>query len=348
MPSNSTRSTLARQWELLRQLPSKGPGITSSDLLERMKDAGYRVTKRTIERDLVELSRLFPLTCNDGGVPFGWYWTPGASIELPGMSVTEALSLTLIEDSIRPLLPSGMLNALQSRFHHARQKLAYLADENLAARWMTKVASVRPELDLQAPEIATEILEVIQLALLEERQIACRYYSAHGDKTSELTLNPLAMVQRGQATYLIGTALPYSDLRQYAVHRFLSVELLPSPTAGVSQFDLRKYLASDALQFGSPRKIRLHAWASDSLARLLRETPLSSDMQMHRCEEGYQLSATVSDTWQLQWWILSQADSLIVEHPLELRQQLLEKLTATLQRYQTPSHLPQQTETQPQ
>jgi len=78
LPSNSTRNTLARQWELLRQLPSKGPGITRSDLLERMKDAGYRVTKRTIERDLVELSRLFPLTCNDGGVPFAGTGRPAS------------------------------------------------------------------------------------------------------------------------------------------------------------------------------------------------------------------------------------------------------------------------------
>ncbi|MFG9875115.1 helix-turn-helix transcriptional regulator [Pseudomonas aeruginosa] len=156
------------------------------------------------------------------------------------------------------------------------------------------------------------------------------------------------MVQRGQATYLIGTAPPYSDLRQYAVHRFRSVELLPSPAEGVSQFDLREYLASDALQFGSLQKIRLHAWASDSLARLLRETPLSPDMQMRRCEDGYQLDATVSDTWQLQWWILSQADNLIVEQPLELRQRLLEKLEGTLKRYQTPPPRHQPIETQQQ
>lgn len=334
MPITNARNTITRQWELLHKLPPKGPGITSGELLEKMKDAGYRVTKRTIERDLNELSRLFPLTCNDRGVPFGWHWTPGASIDLPGMSVSEALSLTLIEDTIRPLLPNGMLSALQGRFDHARQKLEHMADENLAARWMSKVASVRPQLNLQAPNIPAQILETIQQGVLKERQIACRYYSAHGDKTSELTLNPLALVQRGVATYLIGTAPPYSDLRQYAVHRFIDAELLPTLAEDVSQFDLREYLGSDALQFGSTQKIRLQAWVSESLARLLRETPLSTDMVLEARDTGYQLTATVSDSWQLQWWILSQGSGLVVKHPLALRQRLVEALKDTLQRYE--------------
>lgn len=200
LPSTSTRNTLTRQWEMLRQIPAKAPGITSRQLQSRLKDAGYPVSKRTIERDLIELSILFPLTCDEESTPFNWHWAPGASVDLPGMSLGEALSLTLIEDAIHPLLPVGMLNALQTRFDHARRKLQGMADTNLAARWMSKVASVRPDLNLQAPEIQPEVLETLQQALLEERQIQCSYYSAHGDKTSQLTLNPLALVQRGLIT----------------------------------------------------------------------------------------------------------------------------------------------------
>lgn len=334
MPQISSRDTISRQWELLHKLPTRGPGITSSELLEKMLDTGYRITKRTVERDLTELSRVFPLTCNDRSKPFGWHWAPGASIDLPGMNISEALSLTLIEDTIRPLLPNGMLRALQGRFQHARKRLENMADENLAARWMSKVASVRPELNLQAPSVCAEVLETIQLALLEERQIACRYYSAHGNKTSELTLNPLALVQRGVVTYLIATADHYADLRQYAAHRFLGVEILATACEGAAQFDLPQYLASDALQFGGPQRIKLQAWVSESLARLLRETPLADDMLLEPGDGGYRLTATVSDSWQLNWWLLSQGDSVMVEQPLALRQKLLETLRGALQRYE--------------
>ena len=79
VPSATSRSTLTRQWELLKLLPPKGPGITTLELQSLLSDAGHPTTKRTIERDLVELSRLFPLQCNSKGMPYGWHWMPGKS-----------------------------------------------------------------------------------------------------------------------------------------------------------------------------------------------------------------------------------------------------------------------------
>jgi predicted DNA-binding transcriptional regulator YafY len=137
-----------------------------------------------------------------------------------------------------------------------------------------------------------------------------------------MTLNPLAMVQRGLVTYLIATAHPYTDVRQFAVHRFRLVEQIDKPAEGLQGFDLREYLASDALQFGTPEKIQFQAWVSERQARLIRETPLSTDMTLEQLEDGYRLRATLNNTWQLHWWILSQGDAMVVEHPIELRAQI--------------------------
>jgi predicted DNA-binding transcriptional regulator YafY len=327
LPSAKTRSTVSRQWELLRQLPSRGPGITSAELVIKLQDEGFPVSKRTIERDLNELSVQFALQCNAKGMPYGWHWAPGASMDLPGISVSEALSLALVEDVIRPLLPASMLSALEPRFCYARKKLESLANDNHAARWLDKVASVKPELTMQAPQVPENILETLQKALLEESQLKCQYYSAHFDKTSELILNPLALVQRGLVTYLIGTAVPFSDVRQYAVHRFRQLEIVArSTTQGLEAFNLLDYLGTDALQFGNTGKIELQAWISDSLERLIRETPLSSDMVLVKLDEGFRLHATLSNSWQLHWWILSQGAALVVEKPTCLRDEIYTKL----------------------
>ena len=333
MPSSSVHDATTRQWDLLQKIPSRSPGLTTTELLDGMQEAGYQVSKRTIERDLVALSRLFPLQCNDKGTPYGWYWAEGASVSLPGISTGEALCLVLVEDAIRPLLPGSMLRALEPRFRFARKKLESLSQDNQTIRWLGKVASVSPDLSLLPPNTPENILETLQAALLQEKQLQCRYYSAHNDKERELVLNPLALVQRGPITYLIGTAPPYADVRQYAIHRFRQAETLPSSALGLDDFDLQEYLASNALQFGSTAKISLQARLSDSLARLLRETPLSSDMTLEKLQEGYRLRATISDTWQLQWWILSQGDALIIEAPLSLRQQIAEKLKQASAQY---------------
>ena len=322
LPSAKARSTLSRQWELLQQLPKSAPGITVSELLIRLNNAGYSIGRRSVERDLNDLSLTFPLQCNSAGTPQGWYWKPGVSVELQGVSLTEAISLALVEDAVRPLLPASMLSVLQPRFAHARSKLKELSDDNPAARWLDKIASIPPALNLQAPHICPRILETLQSALLGEQQLQCSYYAVHADKTSDLTLNPLAMVQRGQVTYLIATAPPYTDIRQYAAHRFLGATTLETSTQGAQAFDLKEYLDSDALQFGTPQKINFKAWLSQQQGRLIRETPLAPDMRMIEVEDGWEVFATLNNTWQLHWWILSLGEQVVVHEPASLRQHI--------------------------
>ncbi|ANI04236.1 WYL domain-containing protein [Pseudomonas putida SJTE-1] len=334
MPSTKTHNALSRQWELLQQLPKRSPGITVTELHTRLTAAGYSISRRSVERDLHDLSLVFPLQCNDAGTPFGWFWKPGVSVELQGITLTEAVSLTLVEDAVRPLLPGSMLSTLEPRFEHARQKLRGLGGDNPAARWPNKVASVRPDFNLRAPQIQPETLEALQHALISEQQVRCQYYSAHSDKQSELTLNPLAIVQRGLVTYLIATAAPYTDVRQFAVHRFRSVKVLDSTCQGLESFELQTYLATDALHFGKPEKICLKAWVSEQQARLIRETPLSTDMVLEPLAQGFQLQATVTNTWQLHWWILSLGDSFVVHEPATLRQQVCDSLRRAVAAYE--------------
>ncbi|CAM3974673.1 Transcriptional regulator [Pseudomonas reidholzensis] len=80
MPSNPTRQTIARQWQLLKLLPNRHPGLSTSQLQFALTEAGQKASKRTVERDLNELATLFPLQCNSKGMPYGWYWQPGLSL----------------------------------------------------------------------------------------------------------------------------------------------------------------------------------------------------------------------------------------------------------------------------
>ncbi|MCB1745283.1 MAG: WYL domain-containing protein, partial [Gammaproteobacteria bacterium] len=54
--------TLARQWEMLRAVPRAPRKITTAELEVHLKDRGYGISRRSIERDLQKLSAWFPLT----------------------------------------------------------------------------------------------------------------------------------------------------------------------------------------------------------------------------------------------------------------------------------------------
>lgn len=144
---------MARQWEILKLLPHRPPGTTYSELTQKLHDAGYTVTKRTVERDLKILADVFPLCCNDKSSPFGWYWMPGSSADVPGMTLAEALTMQLVEGTIRPLIPASMLSALESRFSQARNKLKSLKNEIASADWVNKTAIVLPAMSLRTPNI---------------------------------------------------------------------------------------------------------------------------------------------------------------------------------------------------
>jgi len=326
MPAANSRSTLSRQWELLKLLPSRPPGYTVQMLVEQLADAGYEISKRTVERDLNELSLLFPLQCNNKGMPYGWYWTPGSSSDLPGVTLSEALTLQLVETSLRPLLPAGILKSLQPRFAQARQKLDALTAQMPAARWIDKIASVAPELNLIAPEIDADLLDAIQQALLGDQQINSTYFAAHTNKTRTLTLNPLALILRGNISYLAATVEPYTDVRLFAMHRFKQVEILETPTNRPADFELKTYIRSGALQFSQGDVIQLKARISGDLVNLLTETPLSADMQIKAVGDVHELTSTVLDSWQLHWWVLSQANAIEVLEPPELRAEISRKI----------------------
>ena len=336
MPMSSTHSAIARMWELLQLLPDGPPGMTAAEARERLASAGYEVSKRTIERDLIELSRLFPLQCNNKGTPFGWYWTPGKSANLPGINISEALTLKLVESSIKPLVPQWMLHGLASRFEQAQEKLEALSQENPAARWPKYVASVTPNMILLPPEIAPKVLTALQQALIEGVQVEAIYHSSHKRQVKTFILNPAALVQRGHTTYLLASSEGFTDIRQYVLHRFQTIRLLDTDRQEPKGFDLQRYIDDKLMQFGQRGEIRMEAWVSDQLGDILQETPLSTDMCLEPCEDsaGYHLTATVTDTWELRWWILSHAGSIVVRRPAVLSQDIKAKLAKALGQYQ--------------
>lgn len=89
------------------------------------------------------------------------------------------------------------------------------------------------------------------------------------------------------------------------------------------------------MQFGTHEKIQLEAWVSEGLARLLQEAPISHDMLLVAEEEGSRLTATVNDSWELKWWILSHAGSIQVGKPEQLRGEIVQRLKSALE-LQTP------------
>lgn len=332
MPRSSNHLALARQWEMLKRVPSRPPGITARELADTLDNDGYGVSKRTIERDLVDLSGQFGIACNDESKPFRWYWLPGKQYEFASVDLVDAVSLSLAGEVLNRLLPAEMLETLRPKLLQAKQKLELLREHPIV-RLPEKLRYVSTGMEFQPPYLKPGVLAAVQQALIEERQIEVRY-APFNTKPKSIRLHPLSLIQHGQVLYLVATAFDYEDIRLYAVHRLESVQISTQAIRSPEGYSVDETLKEGILQFGEGRSIKLKAKLSHALATYLSETPISVDQEIQYKKEAWQLTATVRDSWQLQFWILSQGPSITVLSPKPIKARVCRQLQEAAKLYE--------------
>lgn len=341
MPHKDKKSTLIRQWEMLKLLPkgSGGPWMKASEIASRLENNGHEISVRTVQRDLKELSAIFPIELNDKNPrDYGWRWMKGAHVDIPGLSVSEALAMRLVETHLKQMLPSAMLDTLQGIFGHAKARLenhVALPGSSKPADWLNKVKVVQPSQPLIPPKVDEAAQDAIYRALLENRQLSASYRPAGYAEPKDYVLHPLGLIMRGPVCYLAASARDYDEARLYALHRFEKAEMLTDAARIPQGFDLEKTIASGFADFSELAKpVRLEMRCDASLALHLAETPLSMDQKIEPDEEGrVRITATVNDTWQLRWWLLSQGSGIEVLFPESLRTEIAESLEEALSNY---------------
>ena len=332
MPKSSNHLALARQWEMLKKIPARPPGITSSALTEWLKDQGFGVSKRTVERDLNDLSSLFGIVSNTVSIPYGWYWLPGKQYEFGSIEITDAVSLKLAEDLLRKMMPSALLQELEPKFEQAKRKLEAL-DTQSYAKWTKKVRFVPNTIHQIPPRFNATVLDKVHDALLKEVQVWVQYTAFNSPESKNQKLHPLCIIQRGTVPYLVATAFDFKDVRLYALHRISSVDLTEDRAVIPKDFSVDEYIQQGGMEFGSGKVIKLKAWVSNELGMYLEETPLAKDQKIVYRKKQWQLQATVHDSWQLHFWIMSQGAAITVISPKFIRSRITEGLEAALAAY---------------
>lgn len=332
MSATESLKSVIRMLELMRCL-----GRFDKTAGQLHEELGFDVSKRTVERDLKALAEAFPahILCNDKSQPYGWR---KAGDILSSMSLSDALSLQVIERTLKPLLPASVLDTLTAGFDEARAKLDKTKSDNHLAAWANKVRSVQPVMPMLSPKVDPDVLREVQEALLHEVQIDVEYQKRGASEAKKMPLNPLALVQRGLVSYLIATAKDYTEPYLYALHRMRSAQRNSFAIPKIQPaFDLDAYLAQGKLQFSddeaSGQQIVLEARVAEWLKKILEETPLSEDQRIEDDDGRWRLTATVRDSSQLKWWLLSQGCAIEVLAPAPLRERIAQSLKSAAQAY---------------
>lgn len=313
--------------------------LTAQLISKRLQGTAEEMDERSVQRTLALLGDGgFLETVNPDARPLQWCWPKGRKfMTLPRMADQEVLAFRLLERFLKPLLPPESYNALRPYFEIAQRELGRMPGWASVRNWETKVRVAPPTQPLLPPEPPPGLAgttagqdwerqqertrAAILEALFENRQCAVEYQQLWRDEPVRWTVHLLAYLQRGPAFYLLCTIDEYTDVRQLAVHRILSATVLDQKASQPPGFNLDREVERNQGMGGSGEPLRLvvRFWKRAGLHLL--ETRLAADqVTSDEDHDHFRLTATVNDTAQLRWWLLSFGSKVEVLEPAELRE----------------------------
>jgi predicted DNA-binding transcriptional regulator YafY len=336
-PAGTTMSeTVLRYIKMLEYLPRHTSGITVAALHAKLSNDGFKIDRRSVERDLGHLSALYSITSTESR-PSLWHWAHQApQMSLPGLDPATALTHELVARYLTPLLPRRLMAALEPQFAAARHVLDDLKVSPMG-RWASKIAVVPQAQPLLPPDVASDVADVVYESLLNNRRFEVSYRAAEAERPKRYPLNPLGLVLYGSILYLVGTAKDYTDPCIYALHRMSKAIALDEPAIVPDGFDLNSYVQEDhAFEQPYGGEFRLELRVNRWLAHHLGERRLAFDQTLLpiRGSDLLRLQATVADTAQLRWWLRSHGAALEVLKPAKLRREMAAEFVELAKTYQ--------------
>ena len=303
-----TLDTALLMVELLRRIP-RGRKVTTGELHQQLKSAGFDRDLRTIQRQLEILSEHFDIERDERSKPYGYRWLERAQgLAVPRLTPQESLLLLLAQEHLKNLLPARLMQSMDGFFTQARRNLGDSQGQGadparLEREWPRKVRVVATSQPLLPPKIEPGVLEAVSEALYANRWLALDYQNAAG-KRKPIQVMPLGLAQQGPRLYLVCRYEGFDNERSLGLHRIRKAEASTLAFERPADFDLQKYDDDGRFGFGDGRRVRLTFHITHDAGLHLRESPLSKDQQVRDLGDGWmEITATVVDSAMLEWWL---------------------------------------------
>lgn len=286
----------------------KQQGLTAKEILSRLTDSAEPlIALRTLQRDLEELRKNGVVTRRN---------EPGMSPRYAIVSQDQEFdalaweyTLAQVKEQMQDLMSSAQLQALLSKL--VGDEAGNVLDES-------KLRIIPDTMRLKPASIHGTILTSVLAALAKEQVLQLVYRDREG-KTTQSFLHPQGLLQRGPLVYLFALKNEEQEVRMYALHRMIKVEIVSEVARKAENFDLEQSLYNGQADFSAGEPIQLEAMVRGYVTDLLRDCPLNESQTILDCPEDSEFEAHLSvclpDSGQLLRWLLGCGDNLKVLGP---------------------------------
>ena len=335
---------LARQWNLLRMLQTRGEGMPLLDLATELE-----VTDRTVQRDLELLRDLgFPISFETD--EFGKrFWRMPHDFFKTGpllLTLTEAISLHLAKDLFQPLtgtLFAEGLDAVVAKIHAILPKAALSHFAGLE-----EAIHVRPfgSVDYSSK---SPLLEKLFVAARSSRTVEIHYKSLWRKKEYVTQFDPYGIVIFEDNLFVIGHSHRAEAIRVFKVARIGEVRETADQFERPANFKLEEaFRHSFGIMQSDSELLEIAVRFDGAMAALVEEREWHQSQELKwmangdllfdfQPEEPEALIATfkLSNVIEFKRWILSFGEHAEVLRPESLRNEICDELSKAVQRYDT-------------
>ncbi|NQZ88483.1 MAG: WYL domain-containing protein [Colwellia sp.] len=321
------KSTILRQITMLKLIPKYPAFVLTKDLYQRLIDEDFKVSKRTVERDLDKLSDLMGLRWCDSPEGYKWAYINHARELLPALSPSEALLLLQAKEHLQNIMPMSALQSLEPRFDKAESTLS---QNQKMAGWKSKLKVMHGMVPLITPKVPDEIREQIYDAVLKEQQVIINYQKNSG-VVSDYILNAHGLIIKDYVQYLVASKVSSPNILQlFKLSQIKKVDHQYFDNLSCS-VNIADFLNSDVSGFLiKPDPIKLKMKIAGPALQLLSHSKLSTDQSIHyyTAKTGRDcgvLTATVELTYTLIHFLLGYGKLIEVVEPQELIDEIKER-----------------------
>ncbi|WP_163931319.1 YafY family protein [Paraferrimonas sp. SM1919] len=331
------QANIQRQVAMLEHIPRHPKKVTANFLHDKLKERGFKVGLRTVQRELKGIYELglFGLVIDDRCKPFGWSiaacWR---GLNLTLMDQHMALAFHTLKHSAKQLLPPASIKQLTPYFERADQVLANDPD-NPWLYWACRVAQLPEPFPLIYDKPDNDHFETVQDAILEKRQLACKIQRIIKGKPYWLEYNPINPegIKISNGVAFLAFTVGNSNSKRYlqSMDQLRDIRLLDTAIIERDDFDIAK-------AGSEPRspiiKVELNVHPSANF--LLRNAKLSEDQtaELQTCGR-YKVTATVQDSTKFRAFLWENAPTVEVLAPTKLRDYFFKLSQKVSQQYQT-------------
>lgn len=327
------------QVELLKKIPREPEAyVTMNDMVKRIHDnwgnsSSIASKRRKISNNLKKIEELYPkcldMKKEENKKEYLFRMRATAPMLLAPMSQEQMMAFGLLSKFGTDLLTEKAHRALSPFFEAAQESAVDVArdagygvraSKDLARQWLEKIAVIPAVLPFCLPKVDESIKLIVHQALLLERRLHLKIVHSPSNEIEECEVSPLALVQQGVRTYLIGKKTGKRTVDHFLLARIIAADDAYENLEYPKNWSLQKFLDKGIGHPNFPVEIygkREHIELKiDADSQWLKETPLAENPVIEECKDGsYIMKVVMPITEELVHWLLSMAFHVKVIKP---------------------------------